>query len=124
VVDNLMYRREDLVRILKERLAEREQARTDAETERAQRDVDISERVAAAMVEHPMFLIWMNAQCRSIGLDLADDGVMEAVGEIFDAEVSDPYDADAELTKQIRVLETAADEMVQVRVTDNIYAYL
>lgn len=123
-MDNLTYRREDLVRILQERLAERQQARADAETERASEQVTISERVSAAMVEHPQFLVWVSAQCRNIGLDVSSDEFMEEIEDLFGGDTLEDYDPDESLVKQIRVLETAADETIQVRVTDNIYAYL
>lgn len=123
----LVYTKEKLVQVLRDRLAAREADRQ-AKKEKAQaKHQEVRDRIVAAL-DNPQFVVWVTGRIKSAGFDPSGEGFVQKVVDTWPdtngADVGEAHDPDRDLKRLLRAYENAENETVNIRITDEAYRYL
>lgn len=120
----LTFNRLELVKLLQQRLDDREAEREAARAKKAEELDAIANRLTLGMSEHQQFIVALAAHVISaFELDPGDDTFAEKLSKHYKFDV-EPVEADASLRKLIRAYESAADEQVNVSISDTAFQYI
>jgi len=125
----LTYKRETLIEVLNERLAETESKRDEQKKKADERNKKARDMVVELLDEFPSFLVNVtnilayHQGGRRPGTEAFREHIENAYALRDEVEVND-HDPDSRIKRLIRVYEKAEDVEVKVTVNDEVFTYL